>query len=124
MNDVINALNDNNAITDTDVQPVKHSRWMDDYISREDILDIVSQYCADDDGSCSKADVDLREMLDEIEALPTTDVQPVKHGEWSKVSWNNYKCSLCNTQYVGMGAFTFTYCPNCGARMDGDTECQ
>lgn len=24
-----NALNDNNAITDTDVQPVKHGRWKD-----------------------------------------------------------------------------------------------
>lgn len=52
---------------------------MNEYISREDVLDIVSQYCADDDGSCSKADVDLREMLDEIEALPATDVQPVSH---------------------------------------------
>lgn len=50
---------------------------MDEYISREDILDIASQYCTDDDGSCSKADVDLREMLDEIEALPAADVQPV-----------------------------------------------
>ena len=50
---------------------------MTEYLSREDILDIASQYCTDDDGSCSKADVDLREMLDEIEALPAADVQPV-----------------------------------------------
>lgn len=50
---------------------------MAEYISREDILDIASQYCVDDDGSCSKVDVDLREMLDEIEALPAADVQPV-----------------------------------------------
>lgn len=50
---------------------------MTEYISREDILDIASQYCTDDDGSCSKADVDLREMLDEIEALPSADVQTV-----------------------------------------------
>lgn len=50
---------------------------MDEYISRGDVLDIVSQYCPDDDGSCSKAAVDTREMLDEIEALPSADVQSV-----------------------------------------------
>ena len=50
---------------------------MSEYISRKEIIDIALQYCTDDDGSCSKADVDLREMLDEIEALPAADVQPV-----------------------------------------------
>ena len=50
---------------------------MDKYVSLQAVLDIASQYCPDDDGSCSKADVDLREMLDEIEALPATDVQPI-----------------------------------------------
>ena len=49
---------------------------MDEYISLQAVLDIASQYCPDDDGSCSKADVDLREMLDEIEALPVAGVQP------------------------------------------------
>ena len=34
------------------------------------MLDIVSAWCPDDDGSVGK-DGDLREMLDEIEALPT-----------------------------------------------------
>lgn len=50
---------------------------MDEYISIGAVLDIVSQYCPDDDGSCSKADVDPREVLDEIEALPVADVQPL-----------------------------------------------
>lgn len=50
---------------------------MEEYVSLQAVLDIASQYCPDDDGSCSKADVDLREMLDEIEALPSADVQPV-----------------------------------------------
>lgn len=96
---------------------------MAEYISREDVLDIVSQYCADDDGSCSKADVDLREMLDEIEALPTADVQPVKRGEW-----DGYVCSECNecADYFISGDFYFdekpNFCPNCGARMDGDAN--
>lgn len=59
---------------------------MKEYVSLQSVLDIVMQYCPDDDGSCSKADVDLREMLDEIEALPAADVQPIKYrNEWISV---------------------------------------
>lgn len=43
---------------------------MSDLIDRQSVLDIVMCYCPDDDGSCSKADVDIRELLDEIENLP------------------------------------------------------
>ena len=41
-----------------------------DCISRQAALDIAYKYCPDDDGVCSKAGCDPREMLDEIEALP------------------------------------------------------
>lgn len=34
-------------------------------------VELAMQYCPDDDGSCSKAGSDLRELLDEIESLPT-----------------------------------------------------
>lgn len=39
-------------------------------IEESKVLDIVSEWCPDDDGSVGKYG-DLREMLDEIEALPT-----------------------------------------------------
>lgn len=39
-------------------------------IEESKVLDIVSEWCPDDDGSVGK-DGDLREMLDEIEAIPT-----------------------------------------------------
>lgn len=39
-------------------------------IEESKVLDIVFEWCPDDDGSVGK-DGDLREMLDEIEALPT-----------------------------------------------------
>lgn len=51
---------------------------MKEYVSLQTVLDIVMQYCPDDDGSCSKAGVDLREMLDEIEALPIVELQTIK----------------------------------------------
>ena len=41
-------------------------------IDADAVIDLVMQYCPDDDGVCSKAGADLRELLDEIEDLPTT----------------------------------------------------
>lgn len=56
------------------------------YIECDAVIEIAMQYCPDDDGVCSKADADLREMLDEIEAIPAADVAPVRHGH--KVTHN------------------------------------
>ena len=50
---------------------------MAEYIEREAALEIAMRYCPDDDGYCSNAGNDLREMLDEIEAIPAADVRPV-----------------------------------------------
>lgn len=103
---------------------------MDEYISREDILDIASQYCTDDDGSCSKADVDLREMLDEIEALPSADLQPKKYGRWIDCTFYDpyeksydqnfeFKCSYCGHIINNKPNDDNWYCGHCGADMRG-----
>ena len=42
-------------------------------------VELAMQYCPDDDGSCPKAGSDLRELLDEIEILPT--IIPAEEGE-------------------------------------------
>lgn len=67
-----------------------------------------------------------QEILDEIEAIPSADVAPVRHGRWlgwgksGTPTYENYgTCSVC-----GEDAEIYTehrnYCPNCGAKMDGD----
>ena len=81
--------------------------WM---VSMKAVLDIVMQYCPDDDGSCSKSGVDLREMLDEIEGLDETEVEPIRHGHM--IGWN---CSECGKSTTHVGA---NWCPNCGAKID------
>jgi len=43
---------------------------MNDLISRQAAVEVAMQYCPDDDGSCSKADRDIRELLDDLENLP------------------------------------------------------
>ena len=44
---------------------------MSDLISRQAAIELAMQYCTDDDGSCSKADRDIRELLDDLENLPS-----------------------------------------------------
>lgn len=60
-----------------------------------------------------------------IDSLPTTDVEPVRHGRWLQCfeDWRQQiegsKCSVCGFEYYGTGISRFHYCPNCGVKMDG-----
>ena len=54
----------------------------------------------------------------DIEHAPTVDADQVKHGEWIGIPFSIVsKCSLCGFDTV---AFSFRYCPHCGARMKGE----
>lgn len=50
-----------------------------------------------------------------------TDVAPVKHGKWVYDHWCKFKCSECG-EYSNSKPYKGKekYCPNCGAKMDGD----
>ena len=55
-----------------------------------------------------------------IDNAPASDVAPVRHGRWIFGTTNNHgwmKCSKCLVSQTPNGCFT--YCPNCGAKMDG-----
>ena len=65
-----------------------------------------------------------------IDDAPTVDAVEVVHGEW-EITEDDYlslvemKCSVCGESY-GFEFFedvtprNYHYCPNCGAKMDGD----
>lgn len=58
------------------------------------------------------------ELHDMIEELPP--VEPVRHGKWIFESIRGHAvmtCSECCKVQDGQ-TLCFTYCPNCGARMD------
>lgn len=58
-----------------------------------------------------------------IKELPAVDAVPAVHGRWTYfncVGNGRYQCSEC-LHWVDAGTDR-NYCPNCGARMDGDTE--
>ena len=60
------------------------------------------------------------EALSCIEKISAADVAPVVHGRWvpfhSEVAGDIQYCSACE---IGFDAKT-DYCPNCGAKMDGE----
>ena len=52
---------------------------------------------------------------------PTVDAEEVVHGQWVFGTANHreyMKCSVCLKSQTPTGVFT--YCPGCGAKMDGD----
>ena len=92
---------------------------MSEYIDRDEVLALVDKGYLVSNGNYDK----VRGL---IEKIPLADVVPVRHGHWieSSMSFNDglsrlygFKCSECSGFCIGESR----YCPNCGARMDGDT---
>lgn len=61
----------------------------------------------------------IESVLEYAENLPSADVAPVVHGLWNYM--DGYKtrkvCSECGWDVPEYGKF-YSYCPNCGAKMD------
>ena len=61
---------------------------------------------------------DYSMVFDTIDNFPTADVAPVRHGHWIECNYGlTFECSKC--KYPTEYSLT-DYCPNCGAKMDGD----
>ena len=87
---------------------------MDEYIKREEAIHIAfkSPFFSDS-------------LMEEIKAIPAADVAPVRRGRWEKQS-GLYSCSECgmtcpyDVQADVIEYWACNYCPNCGAKMDGE----
>lgn len=95
---------------------------MADYIRREDALFALRK--AERGGSMT-ALTRLERAYAEIREMPAADVAEVGHARWERVR-SNWYCTGCNKGYrITKGAQMasgFSYCPNCGAKMDGAAE--
>ena len=66
------------------------------------------------------------DVVNLIDAQPTIDAEPVRHGKWIEVedSMIRCRCSVCGweSHLYEDDVYGMPYCPNCGAYMRGDTN--
>ncbi len=81
------------------------------------------KYAGDVHAELLKAGWDLEAATLFVENIPDADVAPVVHGRWEPKrkmyrmpNAKNHTCSECGLAV----AILWHYCPNCGARMDGE----
>ena len=99
---------------------------MTEYIERGHAVDaVLDVYCdtPDINLSCEKFEAAILK-------IPAADVAPVVHGRWEKseddyYSLNLVKCSVCHEEWCfeiddDVKDLNYNYCPNCGAKMDGE----
>ena len=60
--------------------------------------------------------------------VPTVDAEPVRHGHWITQfddlfpMESTIECSACGEKEWMMTITNHNYCPNCGAKMDGERK--
>ena len=104
---------------------------MDEYISREEAIKELREVYENEYPTAS-GDFDeyaSHDVPNVLRNMKAADVQPVKHGRWIAENRDNrgyadcYTCTNCNCYsytYTLMKDCEYEYCPNCGARMDGE----
>ena len=87
---------------------------MAEYIEREAAEDAVGE-----------AHLKGLNPLWELRDVPAADVVPVVHGRWEYDlptinTYGQLRCSICNWWTLDPSVDrSYSYCPNCGAKMDG-----
>lgn len=78
----------------------------------------------------------LESILAVIYTTPTADVQEVRHGKWIEYDNGIQTCSECgymtedctekkysqDGDYCYLCEYEYKFCPNCGAKMDKESE--
>ena len=91
-----------------------------DLIRIEDAIKVLCRKTCHPGIACP--DIYCKEMWDEFEDVERVDAVTVRRGKWVDDSngiegaWNY--CSVCGEQAIDL----YDYCPNCGARMDGNGD--
>ena len=98
------------------VMNIQKGKIMTDYIKKEDALSTFpNNFYAG--------------LTKKIVALPPADVAPVQHGHWmdegAYADYTNvhaWRCSECEDHVLNYKCDLSRYCPNCGAKMDGEIK--
>ena len=103
---------------------------MDKYIHIEDLKNYLNRQIRAFEPCPDKYDAAVG-IYDGIYQIPVADIMPVRHGRWIG-AYNDLTCSCCNTRWDELRAGDANdwgyweqnprYCPNCGAKMDGESH--
>lgn len=98
---------------------------MAEYIERQEVCSKINELPLTEDAAM--------EILWAVDKIPTADVASIVHAKWFIEEYEYLTCSHCGGYYyTGMESTKQAeanlingevpkYCPNCGAKMDGDT---
>ena len=93
---------------------------MSDFIRREDaIIEMMDNDVDHAQGT------DGREVVQILSDIPAADVVPVVHSRWVLGGYDDmyYICKRCgHKQSEYYHKPTANFCPNCGAKMDGEEQ--
>ena len=100
---------------------------MAEYIEKTQLLEKLKHRVSTDDDSkfatgFIKGTNEALGIIEEwIASIPATDVAPVVRGHWTRQdeSFTRFKCSNPECGIENCSGFE-NYCPNCGAKMDGE----
>jgi len=108
---------------------------MSELIERKEAIEAIKKY-GKDALSAGRKHIDqvddIVELCNMLAALPAVDAAPVVHGEWIGESdgyadgelvydvWSCSKCDYCIDDGTDNPELLPNYCPNCGAKMDGE----
>ena len=68
---------------------------------------------------------EIGDVIDIIDEAPTVDAVEVVHGRWVEDTvYDMIACTECGHAWniIDNCTETFNYCPNCGAKMDGEED--
>ena len=98
-------------------------KWAQYYSEERNRTPVANDYEAGQNDALDRVDTWMEEQ-------PTIEAAPVVHGRWEDKPTGRYGqqqswCSACR-KHSGIGGIEKNrhraYCPNCGARMDGDGD--
>ena len=91
---------------------------MAEYVTKEQVIDWYRPYGQTDEP------IPFETLVSDLRDMKAADVATVRHAMWEVVVGSDGKehmvCTGCRKQQDLTGVFS--YCPNCGCRMDGGDD--
>lgn len=94
-----------------------------DLISRTAAIEIAERYGCNNGSALGHHSGVADCIASEIVKLPAIDAKPVRHGRWGNICDTDDRlreCSVCHDWQIHYERYVPKFCPNCGAKMDGE----